>query len=92
MVVLLLQGYDHVGSRLLSATVVYEESGWYDGQVRNRVEEEPASLGSHGTGASRSLLAFISCTLSSPLSQHSEQHAKSCCQSLLSCPAPAVHL
>lgn len=26
-------GFSHVGSRLLSATVVYEETGWYDGQV-----------------------------------------------------------
>lgn len=26
-------GWQHVGSRLLSATVEYEETGWYDGQV-----------------------------------------------------------
>lgn len=26
-------GWEHVGSRLLSATVEYEETGWYDGQV-----------------------------------------------------------
>lgn len=28
-----VQGFNHVGTRLLSATVVYEETGWYDGQV-----------------------------------------------------------
>lgn len=26
-------GWDHVGSRLQSATVEYEETGWYDGQI-----------------------------------------------------------
>jgi uncharacterized membrane protein len=29
-----LQGWQHVGDRLISATVEYEETGWYDGQVR----------------------------------------------------------
>lgn len=28
-----LQGWQHVGDRLISATVEYEETGWYDGQV-----------------------------------------------------------
>jgi hypothetical protein len=27
-------GWQHVGDRLISATVEYEETGWYDGQVR----------------------------------------------------------
>lgn len=26
-------GWQHVGDRLISATVEYEETGWYDGQV-----------------------------------------------------------
>lgn len=33
LVLRLYLGYSHVSSRLLSATVEYEESGWYDGQV-----------------------------------------------------------
>lgn len=32
-VIRLYLGWSHVGDRLLSATVVYEETGWYDGQV-----------------------------------------------------------
>jgi hypothetical protein len=28
-----LQGWQHVGDRLISATVEYEETGWYDGQT-----------------------------------------------------------
>jgi hypothetical protein len=31
---LFAQGWQHVGDRLISATVEYEETGWYDGQVR----------------------------------------------------------
>ncbi|AQK88058.1 hypothetical protein ZEAMMB73_Zm00001d038853 [Zea mays] len=34
-------GWAYVGNRLLSATVEYEETGWYDGQVKpvvNRVK------------------------------------------------------
>ena len=27
-------GWSYVGDRLLSAAVEYEETGWYDGQVR----------------------------------------------------------
>jgi len=27
------QGWQHVGDRLISATVEYEETGWYDGQT-----------------------------------------------------------
>jgi hypothetical protein len=30
-------GWSHVGNRLLSATVEYEETGWYDGQVSIRM-------------------------------------------------------
>lgn len=33
LVLRLYLGYSHVGSRLLSASVEYEETGWYDGQV-----------------------------------------------------------
>ncbi|MEW5307056.1 MAG: hypothetical protein WDW36_009474 [Sanguina aurantia] len=33
LVLRMFVGYSHVGSRLLSATVEYEESGWYDGQI-----------------------------------------------------------
>lgn len=33
LVLRLYLGWQHVGSRLLSATVEYEETGWYDGQV-----------------------------------------------------------
>lgn len=32
-VIRLYLGWSHVGDRLLSATVEYEETGWYDGQV-----------------------------------------------------------
>jgi hypothetical protein len=34
-------GWQHVGARLLSATVEYEETGWYDGQVRARPGWQP---------------------------------------------------
>lgn len=34
-------GWSHVGQRLLSETVEYEESGWYDGQIWTKT---PASL------------------------------------------------
>ncbi|MEW5310311.1 MAG: hypothetical protein WDW38_002123 [Sanguina aurantia] len=33
LVLRMFVGYSHVGNRLLSATVEYEESGWYDGQI-----------------------------------------------------------
>ena len=33
VVVRLYLGWAYVGNRLLSATVKYEETGWYDGQV-----------------------------------------------------------
>lgn len=33
VVIRLYLGWAHVGNRLLSATVEYEETGWYDGQV-----------------------------------------------------------
>jgi hypothetical protein len=29
----IVQGWQHVGDRLISATVEYEETGWYDGQT-----------------------------------------------------------
>ncbi|XP_070009180.1 uncharacterized protein ycf36 isoform X2 [Nicotiana sylvestris] len=35
-VVRMYLGWAYVGNRLLSATVEYEETGWYDGQVRER--------------------------------------------------------
>lgn len=34
-VIRLYLGWSHVGDRLLSATVIYEETGWYDGQVNS---------------------------------------------------------
>ncbi|KAM5566020.1 hypothetical protein ABKV19_019823 [Rosa sericea] len=34
-VVRMYLGWAYVGNRLLSATVEYEETGWYDGQVRS---------------------------------------------------------
>ena len=35
----LFLGWSHVGNRLVSETVEYEESGWYDGQIWTKTQE-----------------------------------------------------
>jgi len=35
----LFLGWSHVGDRLISETVEYEESGWYDGQIWTKSKE-----------------------------------------------------
>lgn len=42
-------GWQHVGDRLISATVEYEETGWYDGQVGSvlgHIQQQVALAGS----------------------------------------------
>lgn len=42
------QGYSHVGSRLLSHKIIYEETGWYDGELRWTCSMQVLQTSEHG--------------------------------------------
>lgn len=56
-------GWAHVGNRLLSATVEYEETGWYDGQVWVKSQEVLARDRLLGTYTVKPTLARLQSTM-----------------------------